>query len=47
MRDVDGDAILPWLVLGFFAGFRPSEAARLNWDEIVIGMQSWITVPYR
>ena len=34
MLDADRNTILPWLVLGFFAGFRPSEASRLNWDEI-------------
>lgn len=28
------EKILPWLVLGLFAGLRPSEAERLYWEEI-------------
>ena len=26
--------VLPWLVLGFFAGLRPTEAEKLTWEEI-------------
>ena len=28
------EKLLPWLVLGFFAGLRPTEAEKLTWEEI-------------
>lgn len=34
LADSGMKAIMPWLVLGFFAGLRPSEATRLHWEEI-------------
>lgn len=34
--DASGTALRPWVVLGLFAGLRPTEAERLDWSAIRI-----------